>query len=142
MRYVPTDAPLTPAVAVRGAVHDLRVEAERRAWATRPLRDFSALTSSASARTAPVLAGAAASESASQDGVPDPLVGLLGQLRAVTARYVCALRSGGARPEQMLVQVKAFVREAMTAEGWTDPDATQAITAEVVRWSITAYYDG
>jgi hypothetical protein len=29
----------------------------------------------------------------------------------------------------------------MTSDGWRDPEAAQALTAEVVRWSITAYYD-
>lgn len=135
VRYVPT-VPSAPtdlgpiaAVAVRNAVHDLRVETERRAWATRPPRDRAFPT--------PALPVAGASTR----GRPDPLVALLAQLQAVTTRYVRGLRAGGARPEQMVVQVKTFVRDAMLAEGWADPDATRALTAEVVRWGIDAYYD-
>jgi hypothetical protein len=40
----------------------------------------------------------------------------------------------------MLVCVKALVRDALSAEGWCDPDATQSLTAAVVGWSIDAYY--
>ena len=135
VRYVPTmpsaatEPGSTAAAAVRHAVHDLRVETERRAWATRPPRD----------RTFPRPALPVAG--ASIGGRPDPLLALLAELQAVTTRYVRQLRAGGARPEQMVVQVKTFVRDAMLAEGWADPDATRALTAEVVRWGIDAYYD-
>ena len=129
MRYVPTDPAPAPAVAVRRAVHDLRAEAERRAWASRPLR------------YAPTSGDIGGHPDDPAGAAPDPLVGLLAQLRAVTTRYVCGLRADGARPEQMLVQVKTFVREAMAAEGWADPEAVRALTAEVVRLSIAAYYD-
>lgn len=78
---------------------------------------------------------------AAEDLAADPITGLLAQLRAATTVYVCRLRSDGARPEQMLVGVKALVREAMVADGWYDPEATQALLAHVVRWSIAAYYD-
>lgn len=132
MRYVPTGpaAPTSPpaatASAMRSAVRELRAEAARCAWAARePLQTFLHRP-----------AGAPAA-----DGTPDRLGGLLTELRAATTQYVCAVRSEGARPEQMLVGVKAFVREAMVAEGWPDRDAVQAITAEVVGWSIAAYYD-
>lgn len=85
---------------------------------------------------------AAASPTApSLDAAPDLLVGLLAQLRAVTTRSVRRMRAAGARPEQMLVRVKACVREALAAEGWHDVEAVQVITAHVVSWSIAAYYD-
>jgi hypothetical protein len=73
---------------------------------------------------------------------PDALHGLLMQLRAATARYVRRLRAEGALPEQMLPRVRAFVRVAMTAEGWPAPEAAQALTALVVCWSLEAYDDG
>lgn len=129
MRYVPTGsealAPLAPVfptslvAAARRSVHDLRIAAERRAWAARPVAAASA--------------GAAAPAAL----LPELLV----ELRAVTTRYVGGLRAEGARPEQMLVRVKAFVREAMAAEGWHDPEAARALTAHVVDWSIAAYYE-
>lgn len=138
MRYVspgtpaPTESSPSPAAtALRCAVHDLRAAAEHQrgahpAWATRSVWDAPLSTALG----------------ASAERAPDPhLAGLLAQLRAVTTRYVCGLRAAGVRPEQMLVQVKAFVRDAMTADGWLDPAATRALTAEVVRWSIVAYYD-
>ncbi|HEY0776999.1 MAG TPA: hypothetical protein VGD56_03440 [Gemmatirosa sp.] len=78
----------------------------------------------------------------SESGVAfDPVPGLLAQLRAATTVYVCGLQATGARPEQMLVRVKALVRDAMAAEGWHDVEATDALVAHVVRWSIAAYYD-
>jgi hypothetical protein len=130
----PTDPAAEPATAaeVRRAVHDLRVAAERPgaaipAWAT---------------RTRPAPAGPGASRGDGPADASDPLVGLLAQLRAVTTRYVRGLRAGGARPEQMLVRVKELLNEAMTSDGWRDPAAATALTAEVVRWSIAAYYDG
>ena len=124
------DPMAAPRQALRRAVHDLRVEAERRAWTLRPVRD-----GVGTPFTLPP-------DRTSREAASDPLVGLLAQLRAVTTRYVYALRAQGARPEQMVVRVKAFVRESMGAEGWSDPEATRVLTAEVVRWSIDAYYDG
>lgn len=120
--------------AVRSAVGRLRREHARLAWPAR--------TSTASwlARS-PAASGAAPAASAPDGRQADPLVGLLATLRAVTTRYVCRMRAEGARPEQMLVRVKACVRDAMTAEGWEDPEAVQAVTAAVVTWSIAAYYD-
>lgn len=127
-------------------VHDLRREAEGRAWAIRAVRGETHLREPLSPAgavdgSADTAAHAAASDAA-YDATCDPLVALLTQLRAATTRYVLELRAEGARPEQMLVQVKAFVREAMSVDRWTDPEATRALTEEVVRWSIAAYYDG
>jgi hypothetical protein len=154
MRYVPTGAtapthgpadpaaeptaPANAAAAARRAVHDLRIETERRgaappAWATRTPRP-------ASGRTPALPDATAAGENDPLD-LSDPVVALLAQLRTVMTRYVRGLRATGARPEQMLVQVKGFVRDAMTADGWRDPEAARVLTAEVVRWSIAAYYD-
>ena len=135
--YVPTNAAqgvelatdTSPAPSpVQRAVRSLHEATGRRAWATRPLSSAQALLTTP---TAP---------SAREDGA-DPLVGLLAQLREAVTRYVCQLRADGARPEQMLVRVKALVREAMAAEGWHDPAAVQTLTAEAVRWSIDAFYD-
>jgi hypothetical protein len=111
-------------------VHQLRLEAERRSWALRPVRDGGGT---------PLMLPA---DRSSRGTTSDPLVALLAQLRAVTTRYVYTLRAQGARPEQMIVQVKGLVREVMGAEGWVDPEASRVLTAEVVRWSIDAYYDG
>lgn len=143
MRYVPSrsgeppPSPTTPpagaaaagaTAAVRQAVRELRTLAERRAWATRgPFRG-----------PAPVPTPHAWFGEA---GHPAPSGDVLADLHAATARYVRTLRDEGARPEQMLVRVKACVRDAMEAERWQDPDAVQALTAEVVGWSIAAYYD-
>ena len=71
----------------------------------------------------------------------DPLVRELAQLRAAVTRHVCGLRAQGMSPEQMLVQVKALVREGMAGEGWHDLSAVQLLTSHVVAWSIAAYYD-
>ena len=125
-----TDPMAAPQQALRSAVHDLRLETERRAGALRPTRDGRGTPFTLPADRSP------------RDGAADPLVALLAQLRAVTTRYVYALRAQGARPEQMLVRIKAFVRDSMRAEEWSDPEATRVLTAEVVRWSIDAYYDG
>lgn len=146
VRYVPTPPSPPPASptsalpgqasvltpAVRHTMHDLHAAAAGRAWAARFGR-------SARARPAPGDFAAAADGLAPPAG--DPLAEALAQFRAATACYACALRSEGARPEQMLVRVKAFVREAMAAEGWSDYEAVQALTAEAVGWSIAAYYD-
>ncbi len=142
MRYVPTDSPAAPTTVGR-LMHDLRTAAERRACAGRVTfggaRDALPLATAAAAGTTPAAEAPAAECPA--EAARDPLVGLLAELRAVTTRYVRGLRAGGARPEQMLVQVKAFIQDAMAAEGWHDSEAAQALTAEVVGWSIAAYYD-
>ena len=131
MRLEPSADPMAaPQQALRRAVHELRLETERRSWALRPTR-----AGGGTPFTLPL-------DRSPRDAASDPLVALLAQLRAATTRYVYALRADGARPEQVLVQVKGLVRESMSAEGWSDPEATRALTAEVVRWSIDAYYDG
>ena len=134
---------------MRGAVRRLRREHTRRARPVRPSAPLAAGTPALATwlarASAPESAGAGDGEveaDAGTDGADsDPLVGLLETLRAVTTRYVCRMRGAGARPEQMLVRVKACVREAMDAEGWHDPEAAQMLTAAVVTWSIAAYYD-
>lgn len=146
---VGTVATSGPSAAVRGAVRRLRREHERRAgavgawevseWLARLVAVQTRLRDSAA--VAPERAGPGASASAAAEPAGDPLVGLLAQLRAVTTRYVCRMRGDGMRPEQMLVRVKACVREAMAADGWHDPQALRALTAAAVAWSIAAYYD-
>jgi hypothetical protein len=130
VQYVPTDPSELAATQhtsspVQRAVRSLQTVAGRRAWPARALPTTPA---------PPVLPDAARDED-------DPLVGLLAQLRGAITRYVFQLRAEGARPEQVLVQVKAHVREAMVAERWLDPRATKTLTGAVVRWSIDAYYD-
>ena len=136
--------------AVRGAVRRLRREHARQAVPVQPraalVAEAPALATWLARTSAPESAGTVhdgtVHDGAGADGtLPDALVGLLGTLRAVTTRYVCRMRGAGARPEQMLVRVKACVREAMDAEGWYDPEAVQVLTAAVVTWSIAAYYD-
>jgi len=153
VRYVPDaqtpPSPSPPASAltpvVRRTVHDLHAEADGRAWAARLGHVGSSLGRRTAAHLVPDTAAAWPAGAIGDNGADpvdgDRLVGLLALLRAETTRYVCALRAEGARPEQMLVQVKAFVHQAMVAEAWFDPEATRALTAEVVRWSIDAYYD-
>lgn len=139
MRYVPTSWPApTDAVAVRRAVHDLwsaaaRQEATHPAWASRFLPRPS--------WDAPMQASVSVAAGRTQDAASDTTAALLVCLQAVTRRYVCGLRAGGARPEQMLVQVKSLIRDATVADGRLDPRTTRALTEEMVRWSIAAYYD-
>jgi hypothetical protein len=77
---------------------------------------------------------------AAQDQEPSAeLVRLLAQLRASITVHVGRLRDDGVPPERMLPQVKVLVQETMAAEGWQDPSNT--LLAQVVRWSIEAYYD-
>lgn len=160
MRYVPTPpalptsapagglVPLTPVPltpAVRRTVHDLRAAAAGRAWASRFGRGSAARPAFGSVSANGALPAAPAGGPTAAESLDplagDPLSEALAQFHQATTRYVCELRAGGARPEQMLVRVKAFVREAMAAEGWTDPEAVQALTAQAVTWSINAYYD-
>jgi hypothetical protein len=71
---------------------------------------------------------------------PSPaLVGYLGHLRATVTRYVGERRDAGAPVERVLPEVKALVREAATRELWFD--TADALVRQVVRWTITAYYD-
>ena len=86
-----------------------------------------------------LLSGAA--EDTVKNAASDSVVGLLAQLRAIVTRNVCRLRAEGARPEQVLVQVKTWLREAITAERWNEPRILEALNARVVDWSIAAYYD-
>lgn len=104
--------------ALRNAVHDLRAESEWRARYT--------------------LAGLPAR---AEDSGGDPFVELLVRLQDATTRYVVELRAEGTPPEQMLVRVKSLVRDALSVEGWSDPEATRSLTAAVVGWSIDTYYD-
>jgi hypothetical protein len=125
------DAPMT---AVRSAVHALRGERERRG----PYQRGGPWPRAVAARSVVARIG---EDEGLADAVSASLVGPLAQLRDATTRYVVALRADGAPPERMLVCVKALVRDALSAEGWCDPDATQSLTAAVVGWSIDAYYD-
>lgn len=116
---------------LRRTVRDLRLEVERRAWARRtPWGPGDTLLT-------PV---PHPPDAASREAASDPIAGLLAQLRAAIERYVYELRAEGAPPERMLVRVKAFVRETMSTDGWTDPEATHELTQIAVRWSIDAYY--
>lgn len=74
------------------------------------------------------------------DAAPPPeLVPLLAQLRASVAAYVCRLRDDGVPPERAIAGVKAVVQEARSPDGrLAGPDQ---LMAQVVRWSIEAYYD-
>lgn len=67
------------------------------------------------------------------------LLRLMGQLQATVTRYVGERRAAGAPVERVLPEVKGLVREAASAEGWFDP--TDALMAQVVRWTIAGYYD-
>jgi hypothetical protein len=67
------------------------------------------------------------------------LVGLLGHLRATVDRYVRERREAGLAVERVLPEVKGLVREALVIEGW--PDSADTLMAQVVRWTIRAYYD-
>lgn len=69
----------------------------------------------------------------------DALTVLLARLRAAAACYAGGLRDEGACPEQMVVRVQALVAGALAAEGWSDLEIGQALTAHVVRWSVAAY---
>jgi hypothetical protein len=71
---------------------------------------------------------------------PSPaLVGHLGHLRATVTRYVGERRDAGAPVERVLPEVKDLVREAATRELWFE--TAEALVRQVVRWTITAYYD-
>jgi hypothetical protein len=73
-------------------------------------------------------------------GEPSPeLVRLLGHLQSTVTRFVHERREAGAAVERVIPEVKGLVREAASCEGWVDPADT--LTAQVVRWTITAYHD-
>ena len=71
---------------------------------------------------------------------PSPALVLhLGHLRATLTRYVGERRDAGAPVERVLPEVKGLVREAAARELWVD--TADALMGQVVRWTITAYYD-
>jgi len=114
-----TTEPSTPAMDVRSVIQRLREEPELRAKL--------------------MLLGSP--DDTVKDAATESVVGLLAQLRAIVTRNVCRMRAEGAWPEQVLVQVKTWLREAMTAERWNEPRILEALNARVVDWSIAAYYD-
>jgi hypothetical protein len=67
------------------------------------------------------------------------LVHLLQHLRTTVAAYVASRRAEGAAIERVLPEVKCLVREAASCEQWHDP--MDALMAQVVRWTIDAYYE-
>lgn len=62
------------------------------------------------------------------------------ELRGAMGDYVRRLRADGVPPQSMLVLVKEALRES-TPAGLAALEAREALTAEVVRWSVEAYYD-
>jgi hypothetical protein len=64
---------------------------------------------------------------------------LFGYLRSTVCRYVRARRGAGVPVERVLPEVKGLVREASALEGAFD--SADTLMAQVVRWTITAYYD-
>jgi len=58
--------------------------------------------------------------------------------RAAVTTFAEQLRTDGAPPERMLVVLKAAVRDS--APGMLDPHQLHALTEDVVRWSIEAFY--
>ncbi|MGZ8377023.1 MAG: hypothetical protein ACXW61_06730 [Gemmatirosa sp.] len=67
------------------------------------------------------------------------LLQLLAQLRWIATRYAQARRAARLPIERLLPEVKGVVREVESTEGWHDP--ADALMAQVVRWTIEAYYD-
>jgi hypothetical protein len=98
--------------------------------------------------TARHVALAAAREASTRGPLADPaatleapsaeLQRLLGHLRSTLGRYVRQRREAGLPVERVLPEVKGLVREASALAGWFDPADT--LMAQVVRWTITAYY--
>ena len=71
---------------------------------------------------------------------PTPeLLRVLSRLRTQLTRYVARRRAAGVPIERVLPEVKCLVRESQSVERWADPAGT--LMAQIVRWSITAYYD-
>jgi hypothetical protein len=58
--------------------------------------------------------------------------------RVAVTTFAEQLRTDGAPPERMLVVLKAAVRDS--APGTLDPHQLHALTEDVVRWSIEAFY--
>ena len=73
------------------------------------------------------------------DAPSTELVRLLAHLRSTLDGYVRERRAAGVPVERVLPEVKGLVREASALEGWFDGNDT--LTAQVVRWTMTAYYD-
>lgn len=76
------------------------------------------------------------------DGEPEPageLARLVAHLQSTVTSYVRERRREGVPVERVIPEVKCLVREAESCEGWRDPADT--LMAQVVRWSIQAYYD-
>lgn len=73
-------------------------------------------------------------------GAPDALVDLLAALRSATTHYAGMLRREGVRPERVLPEVKALVRDVMAVDSAGDPATVRVIEAQVVQWSLQAYY--
>ena len=71
---------------------------------------------------------------------PTPeLLRVLTRLRTQLTRYVARRRAAGVPIERVLPEVKCLVRESQSVERWADPEGT--LMSQIVRWSITAYYD-
>ena len=60
------------------------------------------------------------------------------EARDVVAAYAAQLRADGTPPERMLIVLKAPVRDA--TPGLLEQAQLHALTADVVRWSIEAFY--
>ena len=76
------------------------------------------------------------------DAIDEPtpeLLRVLTRLRTQLTRYVVRRRTAGVPIERVLPEVKCLVRESQSVERWADPAGT--LMAQIVRWSITAYYD-
>jgi hypothetical protein len=61
-------------------------------------------------------------------------------LRGAVRDYTRRLRADGVPPQALLVLVKSALRES-TPAGIGALEAREALTADVVRWSVEAYYD-
>jgi hypothetical protein len=61
------------------------------------------------------------------------------RLRTQLTHYVARRRAAGVPIERVLPEVKCLVRESQSVERWADPAG--ALMAQIVGWSITAYYD-
>ena len=68
----------------------------------------------------------------------------LAELRDAIREQVLHLRSQGEPPERVLVEIKRELQEAQvrTAAPRGDEPALRALTDQVVRWCIEAYYRG
>lgn len=125
--------------AVRTTLSRLRFEPGRRERLAHPA-DRAGSGSPASGSMTRQGEGDGAGLTAGPDG-SDPLVGLLAQLRAIVTRYASGARARGVPPERMLASLKELAQEGMGAEQWHDPATARLLTALMVRWSISAYYD-